>query len=359
LRDNIDGIVITFVEIGELRRGEEAPRADEQLLRQERALLDFVPDPIFIWDFDGGIVEWNRGSEELYGFSRAEALGKRKELLLSATIEGSSFAEIRENLLRDGSWHGEFKHRTKDRRELTVESRIVLESIEGRRLALESTHDVTIRKNSEQRQQLLLGELTHRMKNTLAVVQAIAQLTLRGGDPPKDMVVRLKGRIQALARSHSLLAASDWKGADFDGLAKQQLEPYGVDNPSRIRLEGPRAILPPDLATPFALVLHELATNAAKYGSLSRSKGSVDLRWKLAKRNRRPVLCVVWQEKGGPPPTKPNPSGFGTSLIDHGIPNTRVRRTLKPEGLICRIDVTLSRQRTAKASPVSAKLGRE
>lgn len=357
LDDRIDGVVITLVEISEPRQVEEARRVNEQLLRQERTLVDLAPDPIFIWDLDGGIVEWNRGSEELYGFSRAEALGKRTERLLSTTIEGSSFAEFRENLLREGSWRGELQHRTKDRRELTVESRIVLETIGGRRLALESTRDITGRKDWEQRQRLLLGELTHRVKNTLTVVQAIARQTLRrrGGASLEDMVERLEGRLLALARSHSLVAA-DWKGADFDALARQQLEPYGADNPSRIYLKGPPATLPPDIATPFGLVLHELATNAAKYGSLSQPKGSVNLRWKLAKRNSRAILSVVWQEKGGPPPPKkPNPSGFGTSLIHRGIPNTRVRRDLRPEGLICRIELTLPGQQNAE--PTAGRQG--
>jgi two-component system CheB/CheR fusion protein len=347
--DKIDGIVITIVDITERRQTEEALRASGQLLRQEKSLVDLARDPIFIWDFDGGIVSWNRGSEELYGFTREEALGKRKEHLLATRVEGSSFGEVREKLLRDGFWRGELKHRTKDNRELAIESRIILEKVGGRRLALESTRDITERKLWDQRQQLLLGELSHRVKNTLTVVQSIAQQTLHRGNSPKEMVERLEGRLMALARAHALLVESNWKGADFHAIAKQQLDPYGAENAKRLRLEGPPATLPSDLATPFGLVLHELATNAAKYGSLSKPTGSVSLRWKLAKRNDRPVLTVVWTEKGGPPPPKkPKAAGFGTSLIDRGIPNAKVGRDLKTEGLVCTIELPLPQSRNGE-----------
>src|SRR5207248_3069668 len=150
--DKIDGVVITFVDITERRHFEDALKANEMLLRQEKRLVDLSRDPIFIWDFDGGIVDWNRGSEELYGFSRGQVLGMRKEEVLHTTLEGSSFAEVRESLVKNRSRSGELQHSTKDDRVLTVESRVVLESIGNRRLALESTRDVTDRKLWERRQ---------------------------------------------------------------------------------------------------------------------------------------------------------------------------------------------------------------
>jgi two-component system CheB/CheR fusion protein len=152
--DKIDGVVITFVDVTEQLKVEEALRESEGLLRQEKRLVELSRDPIFIWDYDDGIVEWNRGSEELYGFSREEALGKKKDQLLATIVPGSSFEELRIKLLDEGSWTGEVHHRTKDGRDLIVETRIVLDTMADRRLVLESTRNVTERRQWERKQRL-------------------------------------------------------------------------------------------------------------------------------------------------------------------------------------------------------------
>ncbi|HLH12231.1 MAG TPA: chemotaxis protein CheB [Methylovirgula sp.] len=335
--DKIDGVVITFVDITERRQVEQALRENERLLLQEKRLVDLSRDPIFVWDFDGGILDWNRGCEELYGYSRVEALGRRKEELLGTTVPGSSFDVLRARLLESGNWTGELRQKTKEGRELIVESRITLEHINGRRLALEGTHDITERKAWEERQHLLLRELTHRVKNTLTVVQSIAHQTLRNAATPADFVERFDGRLTALATAHGLLVESQWHGADFAALAQQQLEPYVTDDPNRLQIEGEAVLLPAELATPFGLVLHELATNAAKYGSLSRPGGQVHLSWSMNKRNGERILTVVWREEKGPAVRVPSATGFGGVLIENGIPHATVRREFRPEGLICTI----------------------
>jgi two-component system CheB/CheR fusion protein len=340
--DKIDGVVITFVDMTERLEAELALRESEQRLRQEKRLVELSRDPIFIWDFDDGIVAWNRGSEELYGYVRDEALGKKKEQLLATDVPGSSFDDLRASLLASGSWSGELTHRTKAGRQLTVESRIVLETIEGRRLALETIRDVTERKQSERRLHLLLGEMSHRVKNTLAVVQAIAHQTQRHTRSNADFVQRFDGRLMALSRAHNLLVDSDWTGADLGALARSQLAPYVSDNPDRLHIDGAAVSLPADIATPFGLVLHELATNAAKFGSLSRKRGTVSLSWTCETQNHQPVLTVAWQEKGGPPVKRPSKPGFGSSLIEHGIPHATARREFRSTGLICTITLPLS-----------------
>lgn len=340
--DKIDGVVITFVDVSERRQVEQQLRTSEQLVSQEKRLVELSHDPIFIWDFDGGIVSWNRGSEELYGYSRDEALGKRKEQLLRTIVPGFSFEELRARLLQDRSWRGELKHHTKDGRELTVESRIVLEVVDGRRLALESTRDITDRALWETRQRLLLSELTHRVKNTLTVVQAIAHQTLRSTKSPEDFAERLDGRLAALGKAHTLLVASEWKGADLAAMAREQLAAYTAENPGRLKIEGERVSLPADLATPFGLVMHELATNAAKYGSLSRPKGTVDLSWSVSRRrNNTPVVTIVWNERGGPRVKPPKTTGLGSSLIERGIPEAKVKRDFRASGMICTIEIPL------------------
>jgi two-component system, chemotaxis family, CheB/CheR fusion protein len=339
--DKIDGIVLTFIEITERRRLDEALRTSEEHLRQNQRLVELSRDPIFIWDFDGSILLWNRGSEELYGYSREEAIGKKKDQLLATAVPASSFDDLRAKLLADGSFSGEVKHRTKDGRELTIETRIVLETLGGRRLALESTRDVTERKQWEKRQQLLLGELAHRVRNTLTVVQAIAHQSLRTSKSSAAFVQSFDGRLASLASAHTLLVNSDWHGADLATLAQSQLEAYGSDNPARVQVSGDPVTLPADLATPFGLVLHELATNAAKHGSLSQPGGSVHLTWTLNSQNDPRTLKVIWREQGGPPVQQPGTDGFGSALIENAIPSATVKREFDPAGLICTIELPL------------------
>ena len=262
--NKIDGVVLTFVDVTERRKAEEALRQSEERLRQQTLLVEMSREPIFIWDFDAGIIEWNRGSEHLYGYSREEAAGQNIETLLQTSVPRSSFDELKQELLDTGNWSGELTHRTKDGRQLTVDSRIELVATGGRRLVLESTRDVTERKSWESRQKLLLSELTHRVKNTLAVVQSLAHQTLRGTQSSEDFVERFDGRLSALARAHDLLVKSRWKGAKLGALARNQLEPYIPEDASRLRIAGDAVMLPAELATPFGLVLHELATNTSE-----------------------------------------------------------------------------------------------
>jgi two-component system, chemotaxis family, CheB/CheR fusion protein len=342
VEDKIDGVVITFVDVSDLLLAEAAVERGERRLGQQQRLIDLSRDPIFVWDLAAGIVEWNRGSEELYGYSRAEALGQPKDQLLRTTVPGSSFAELKSRLLRDGTWSGELHHRAKDGRELVVESRLQLERVDGRPLVLESTRDISERKAWEARQRLLLRELTHRVKNTLTIVQSIASQTARNTASGPEFVARFAGRLAALAASHNLLVESEWKGADLEALARAQLAPYSADNAGRVRIRGERTTLPAELATPFGLVLHELAANAAKYGALSVPSGSVDVSWTANGQNAERILNVVWREKDGPPvATPPVRQGFGSKLIDNGIPNASVNRAFGPEGLVCTIDLAL------------------
>ena len=214
--------------------------------------------------------------------------------------------------------------------------------IDGKRFVLESTRNISDRKQWEKRQHLLLGELTHRVKNTLTVVQAIAHQTQRHSGSTEDFIQRFDGRLEALASAHGLLVESNWVGADVEALARNQLRAYTSEQPVKVLIEGEPVLLPAELATPFGLVLHELATNAAKYGALSTEAGTVKLSWALQSGNESRVLTIIWQEQGGPT-IKPflKKPGFGTALIDNGIPDAVVHRDLQPEGLICKIVIDL------------------
>ncbi|PDT53649.1 MULTISPECIES: chemotaxis protein CheB [Sinorhizobium] len=337
--DKIDGVVATFVDISERRHAEAAVRESEQRLDQEMRLVELSRSPIFVWDFDDGIKQWNRGSEELYGYSREEALGKQKEQLLKTAVPGSSFDKLRKTLLETGRWSGELHHTTKDGQVLTVESQIELVPLGDRRLVLESTRDITDRKRWERRRQLLLNELSHRVKNTLAVVQSLARQTLRTTHSSEDFVERFEGRLDALASAHKLLVDSEWSGAELGALALSQLEAYTGTDGRRLQIEGEPVMLTPDIATPFGLVLHELATNAAKYGAFATADGQVSLRWKVGNNDRR--LAVTWEERGGPPVESPAEQGFGGVLIEKSLPGATVHRDFRPDGVVCTIEIKL------------------
>jgi two-component system CheB/CheR fusion protein len=140
--DKIDGVVISFIDVTDRRKTEDALRESEERLRQEMRLVELSSEPIFIWNLDDGIVEWNRGSEELYGWSRQEALGRNKEDLLKISVPESTFADLKQELINKGSWSGELRQKTKDGRNLVVETRMELRPMGGLRLVLESTRDI-------------------------------------------------------------------------------------------------------------------------------------------------------------------------------------------------------------------------
>ena len=338
--DKIDGVVITFVDITERRRVEEALRASERRLKQEMRLVELSRSPMFVWDFDGGVVQWNRGSELAYGFSKGEAIGKKIEDLLKSSVVNGSREDIREALLRSGSWNGELVQKSKDGRALLMESHLELETVGDRRLVLESARDISEQKKWEERRQLLLDELSHRVSNTLSVVQSMARQTHRTTHSNEEFVRVFEGRLNSLAIAHNLLLAARWEGADLGALARGQLAAYLHGDDQRVRIEGQPIHLPPDLATPFALVLHELATNAAKYGALSSAKGYVTLAWSTQRKKGAVHLNVEWKERDGPKVKPPTRAGFGGQLIERSLPGAKVQRTFDEKGVVCAIEVS-------------------
>jgi two-component system CheB/CheR fusion protein len=337
--DKIDGVVATFVDITERRRAEDALRDSEARLRQESRLVELSRAPIFVWDFDDGILQWNRGSEELYGYTRQEALGRKKQQLLRTSE--AVLAEVHKALLNRGSWSGELTHTTKDGRELTVEGHVELIVLGGRRLVLESTRDITEAKRWEERRGLLLGELSHRVKNILTVVQSMARQTARTSPDVDAFIDRFEGRLAALAAAHDLLVGSNWEGAAIDALVRSQLAAFVTPEDRRITIDGEPVMLTPELATPFGLAIHELASNAIKYGALSSEAGHVSLSWQVEAAARRQRLTVVWRETEGPAVNAPERRGFGSGLIERGIPRAKVRHEFPPQGVVCTIEFPL------------------
>ena len=200
--------------------------------------------------------------------------------------------------------------------------------------------DVTARKRAEDARELLHAELDHRVKNALATVSAVVGHTQEGSRSVGSFAAALKGRIRSMATTHELLSARRWQGISFTELVRRELAPYA--SRSNTEIDGPEVILEPEAGLAMAMVLHELATNAAKYGALSTKGGHVMITWERPHNSQPPNLLVNWKEFGGPPVVAPEKSSFGTSTIRDLIPyefGGRVDLTLAPEGVRCRIEL--------------------
>lgn len=161
---------------------------------------------------------------------------------------------------------------------------------------------------------LLIEELNHRVKNTLAILQSIAIQTFRSASKAERQ--KFEGRLGALAEAHNLLSTEKWQGSDLHELVARVLQPYLLNNPERLRMSGPNVPISPRLAVILSMIVHEITTNAAKYGALSNDTGSVGLDWEVITENGKPKLRLIWTESGGPLVTAPVQRGFGSRLIE-------------------------------------------
>jgi PAS domain S-box-containing protein len=230
-------------------------------------------------------------------------------------------------------------------------------------------HDITHRKEAEQRQKLLLDELNHRVKNTLATVQSLATQTLRGAGSPEQFRHAFEARLVALSKTHDLLTSHSWQGAELEEIIARQLEPYAAD-PKRIVLQGEAVALTPRAALTLSMIFHELATNAAKYGALSTSAGRLEVCWRVEPASdaswpmtapalpaadapglpadapvRPACVALTWHETGGPTVAPPQRRGFGSRLIERSTRELDGDAKLEfaPAGLRYSVTIPLTR----------------
>ncbi len=203
-------------------------------------------------------------------------------------------------------------------------------------------HDITENVLAAQRQKLMIDELNHRVKNTLATVQSIAIQTARSNTDPASFAETFQSRIMALSHTHNLLTQSHWEGADLRAILEHETEAYG---PTRISLNGPPVSLEPAVVLSLGMIFHELATNAAKYGALHTPDGRILIDWGLADQRHR-KLKLSWREIGGPKVAVPARKGFGSRLIERNIRHDlagEIDLVYAPEGLIAELTVPLDR----------------
>jgi two-component sensor histidine kinase len=221
---------------------------------------------------------------------------------------------------------------------------------------LKIMRDETPAKLAEDQRILLLNELNHRIKNTLAIVQSLAEQTLRSSGVDRQVREKLTERLLVLSDAHNVLVAQNWAGADLHAIIERALAPYRAAN-DRFEVDGPAVRLSPQQAVSISLALNELATNAIKYGSLSVPQGRVLLTWNLAYLDEgQRSLTLAWEERGGPPVHPPGHKGFGTRMIERSFAeedHAGVRIDYLADGLICVMETWLTESQEPTIMKVS------
>jgi PAS domain S-box-containing protein len=301
---------------------------------------------IFTMDEDGRVTSWSPGAERVFGYTRSEALGLDAAVLFTGPdrAAGSDVLEretARENgRAEDSRWHLRKSGESFWGNGVTM--RLERGPLKG---FLKVVRDETAAKLAEQQRVLLLNELNHRIKNTLATVQSIAEQTLRAGNVDASTRQSLTNRLIALSEAHNLLVEENWASADLADVVAQALAPHeGAALPFEV--EGPPVRLSAQQALAISLVLHELATNALKYGALSVAAGRVSVTWNLFQDGEgRRYVNLLWAERGGPPVVAPRRGGFGTRLISRSFGREsggRATLDYRSDGLQCVMQLPLS-----------------
>lgn len=342
------GAVACLQDITERKAAEERLRESE---RRHRELLDALPAAIYTTDASGRITFYNRAAAEMAG--RRPELGQDEWCVTWRLFQpdGTPLPHdecpmaiaLKENRPVRGTEAVALK--PDGTRIPFIPYPTPLRDASGTLVgAVNMLVDITERKQAEARQKTLIDELNHRVKNTLATVQALAAQTLRGAAVPDHVRAGFEARLFALSRAHDQLTREQWAFAELMPILDDVFAPYRDRRGDRVRLAGDSIKLPPKVTLMLVMVLHELATNAAKYGALSVSEGAVDVTWTVDETADLPHLRIVWRESGGPAVQEPVSRGFGTRLIERGVTHElkgSARIVFDPAGLLCTVEVPL------------------
>ncbi len=325
------GLTGVNTDITEREESEKALRDSEERFR---LVVEAAPSGMVMTDGSGRILMINVLAENLFGYERGELLDQKLGVLVPPDAPEHPPASASPQPVKR-----EVTGRRKDGRDIPLELGVNPILTSGGLRVIATVSDIAERKRAEAQRELLLAELNHRVKNTLAVVQGLAYQTFRGS----EQVARkaFEGRLQALARAHDLLTRSRWESTSLAQLAKDTLQLDG-ENRSRIEASGPVIHLNPHAALTIALALHELFTNTLKYGALSNDTGSVRLAWRYVEGESK--LRIEWRESGGPPVVRPKRRGFGSLLLEQTLARDldgRVALSFEPAGVTCVIEMPI------------------
>ncbi|MCJ8057051.1 PAS domain S-box protein [Shinella curvata] len=271
-------------------------------------------DAILGIDLDMTITSWNAAAERLYGYSESQAVGRSVLMLVPEDRKDEEPTILRQ--IRAGRIVEPYETVRLRRDGQPVEVLLSVSPIHDAsdRVvgASKLTHDITVRKDAERLQTVLVNEMNHRVKNTLATVIAVARQTIGRDNANKADIEAFTSRIGSLSRAQDLLVHGDWQNADLKAVIKQAISPYPAE---AFRIDGPSVPLPPKAVVSLSLALHELATNAAKYGALSVTEGRIAISWRYDP-TVGSLLEITWKETDGPAVTPPTRKGFGTLLVE-------------------------------------------
>jgi two-component sensor histidine kinase/DNA-binding response OmpR family regulator len=337
-------------------RTAELEAQTERLRRsEERRSIALSAGDMGSWEVDvaSGNIEWDEGPYRIFDVDpasfeptveRVEAMmhpDDREKNAISAILdEGESRFQVEFRIVRP---NGEVRW--------CYGAGIISRDTQGRPVRMNGvTVDITDRKRAEERQVLLAREVDHRAKNTLAVVLSVLRLTRAA--TTEDFISAVEGRVHALAATHNLLSSTRWEGADLRKIVEEEMAPYHATHRQRVITDGPAVVLLPATAQAVALALHELATNAAKYGALSTETGTLQVSWKTMDG----ALLLDWVETGGPPTAEPARLGFGLTIVRSSIEaqfRGGVRYEWRPDGLRCHLSIPAA-QIVAASPPAEA-----
>jgi PAS domain S-box-containing protein len=332
----VRGWVASITDITERKQVDVALHDSEQRLRWLAAIVESSDDAIVSKNLDGIITSWNKGAERVFGYTAEEAIGQP----ITIVIPQDRLDEEREILtrIRRGEHidHFETIRQRKHGDFITVSLTISPVKNDNGKIvgASKIARDISEQRRNQEQIGILAREVEHRSKNILATVQAAVNLS--HSDSYEGLKQAIEGRIQAIANVHSLFAERRWVGAELSTMATKELAPYSKNDNTRVRMDGPQVLLEPNAAQAIAIALHELATNAAKYGALSVADGQVDLKWSYEPKEQ---LHLCWMETGGPEVQEPARKGFGSRIIERLIAELKgkIRFDWRAKGLVCEI----------------------
>jgi PAS domain S-box-containing protein len=296
------------------------------------------------------IIFTNDSFLSLTGYDREEVLGHKFNFLMARGADPKTLAQV-EAAFEGGTDHGsEIRYRRKDG-SIFWAAIFVSPVLDENGVVVQhfaSFVDLTRQKQEQAQSTMMINELNHRVKNTLATVQSIVWQALRRDSDPKAIRESIESRLFALSRSHDLLTLEHWEGAGLLDLVKAAMEPFGAANGGNERLviTGKNIRLPPNVTLALGIAFHELATNAVKYGAFLNETGSILLAWTVEPAPQGDRLILRWRERGGPPVTPPTRKGFGSRVIERGLPHElqgTANLDYHVDGVVCTINIPAPR----------------